>query len=110
MYPVRKQQLYSFYAVSLKETIIYSDRTFVRLHKADLYKVQPIIDNKGKVKRTGREWVILPANYLGQSKRSHLISICYTQSNTDDTMLILAYLPHVEILFVSAGMAIAGTR
>ena len=55
MYPVRKQQLYSFYAVSLKETIIYSDRTFVRLHKADLYKVQPIIDNKGKVKHTGRE-------------------------------------------------------
>ena len=47
----------------------------------------------GKVKRTGREWDIVPAICIGQSKADLLIRIKYTQSNSDDTILNLVYLP-----------------
>ena len=38
------------------------------------------------------------------------ILICYTQSNSDDIIVILIYLPYFEFLIVFAGAAIAGRR
>ena len=47
----------------------------------------------GAIKRTSREWVTVPSICFGQLKADIVFRIWYIQSNSDNTILNLVYLP-----------------